>query len=161
GDLRTSADIAFIFKQDSYVCSERYLGPVQFGKHLYDLIDDMNPEEAKCAEFLDQLPEVECWVRNPVRYGFSLPTSTDKFYPDFICRLKDSRYLVVEYKNEKDWSNDDSKEKRMVGEAWERASEGQCLFIMPLGMANDLNEIRAKVSQGLTGVTTGGQIEIR
>jgi type III restriction enzyme len=45
-----------------------------------------------------------------------LPTSSDRFYPDFVAKLEDGRILVVEYKDEHLWSNDDSKEKRALGE---------------------------------------------
>jgi len=31
-------------------------------------------------------------------HSFWLQTSTDKFYPDFVCKLKDGRVVVVEYK---------------------------------------------------------------
>lgn len=31
------------------------------------------------------------------------------------------------------WSNDDSKEKRILGELWASRSEGRCLFVMPKG----------------------------
>jgi len=72
-----------------------------------------------------------------------LQTSTDKFYPDFVCLLNDVRYLVVEYKGEDRWSDDDSKEKREIGELWEARSEGLCLFIMPKG--KDFEAIRAKI----------------
>jgi type III restriction enzyme len=76
-------------------------------------------------------------------HAFWLQTSTDRFYPDFVCQLNDGRYLVIEYKNEKDWSNDDSKEKRDLGELWEARSGGKCLFIMPKG--KDFAAIRAKI----------------
>jgi type III restriction enzyme len=95
----------------------------------------MNGEEAECAAFIDGLKEVEYWVRNVERsdYSFWLPTSSDKFYPDFVVQLKDNRILVVEYKGERDWSTDDSKEKRIVGELWAERSRGRCLFVMPKG----------------------------
>jgi hypothetical protein len=32
---------------------------------------------------------------------------------------------------------------------------------MPEGLKNNLNEIQAVIKEGLTGVTTGGQVEIR
>jgi type III restriction enzyme len=39
-------------------------------------------------------------VRNVERKptSFSLPTSRQRFYPDFVCQLNDERILVVEYK---------------------------------------------------------------
>jgi type III restriction enzyme len=45
-------------------------------------------------------------------HALRLPTPTGKFYSDFVAKLKDGRYLVVEYKG-KDWKdNIDSTEKK-------------------------------------------------
>ena len=103
-------------------------------------------EECDCAVFLDQLDAVKYWVRNLERRpesSFWLPTSTDRFYPDFVARLTDGRILVVEFKGEHLWSNDDSREKRAVGEVWADWSNGACLFVMPKGP--DWGAIEAKV----------------
>jgi type III restriction enzyme len=80
--------------------------------------------------------DVEVWVRNLERRvdsSFWLQTSTDRFYPDFVALLNDGRILVVEFKGEHLWSNDDSKEKRAVGELWAERSNGKCIFVMPKG----------------------------
>jgi type III restriction enzyme len=80
------------------------------------------------------LDEVNFWVRNLVRWpgqSFWLQTSTDKFYPDFVCKLNDDRILVVEYKGGHLW-NDESKEKKALGELWTMRSGGACLFGMPI-----------------------------
>ena len=124
-------------------------GQHSFQKHYYPVVGELKPtgEEYQCAQYLDSRSEVETWVRNLERrpkYSFWLQTSTDKFYPDFVCLLKDGRYLVVEYKGEDRWSNDDSKEKRQIGQIWEERSDGKCLFIMPKGP--DFQSIRAKLS---------------
>ena len=89
-------------------------------------------EEFECARYIDTLDEVAYWVRNPERSSkaFSLQTATDRFYPDFVCRLQDGRYLVVEYKGEVYRTTDDSKEKNSLGELWEKRSNGTCLFLM-------------------------------
>jgi len=76
--------------------------------------------------------------------SFWLQTSTDKFYPDFVCLLADGRILVVEYKNATDWSNDDSKEKRALGELWAERSGGTCVFYMPKG-SKDVVTITSKI----------------
>ncbi len=70
--------------------------------------------------------------------------ATDWFYLDFICLLHDGRVLAVEYKGNHLVGNDDSGEKRAVGEVWESRSKGRCLFIMPDG--TDLEAIRRKVA---------------
>ncbi|MBC8458914.1 MAG: hypothetical protein H8D67_13045 [Deltaproteobacteria bacterium] len=71
-------------------------------------------------------------MRNPVRrprYSFWLQTSTDKFYPDFVCKLKDERVVVVEYKGGHLW-NDETREKKALGELWSKRSACTCLFVM-------------------------------
>jgi len=63
--------------------------------------------------------------------SFRLQTSTDWFYPDFVCKLKDGRILVVEYKGKDRFDSADSEEKRAVGAVWAARSGGRCLFAMP------------------------------
>ena len=102
--------------------------------------------EFLCAQFIDQMEEVDFWVRNLDRQpvlSFWLQTSTDKFYPDFACKLKDGRYLVVEYKGADRYSNDDSKEKRRLGDLWALRSNGTCLFVMP--KSKDWDAIKSAV----------------
>lgn len=73
------------------------------------------------------------WVRNLERQpvaSFWLPTSTDRFYPDFVAQLNDGRILVVEYKGAHLFNGDDAKEKRTIGEVWAAASKGRCRFVM-------------------------------
>jgi type III restriction enzyme len=116
-----------------------------FSKHFYPKVGDLDDkgEEFLCAQFIDQMEEVDFWVRNLDRQpalSFWLQTATDKFYPDFVCKLRDGRYLVVEYKGADRWSNDDSKEKRRLGELWALRSNGACLFVMPKG--NEWDAVR-------------------
>ncbi len=144
-----SPDHCFSFEPHRYPYNTRYTGPYQFQKHYYPDVGDLKSDgqEVQCAQFIDMLPEVKFWVRNLERkpqHSFWLQTSTDRFYPDFVCLLNDGRYLVVEYKGLQLWSADDAREKREIGELWEARSGGQCLFIMPKGP--DLNAIRAKLS---------------
>ena len=92
--------------------------------------------------------EVKDWVRNLVRRpgsSFWLPTSTDKFYPDFVVFLHDGRILMVEYKGGYIADNADSKEKKAVGELW-AAKSGGCLFVMPI--AKDWEAIRRCIAKG-------------
>ena len=109
----------------------------KFKKHFCTEIGELknSGEEYQCAAHLDNMPEIEGWVRNLSRSvnSFWLPTSSDKFYPDFVCRLNDGRILVVEYKGELFYSTDDSEEKRAIGEMWAKLSGGKCLFVMPKG----------------------------
>ena len=90
----------------------------------------MDNEGAECAAFIDSLDEVEYWVRNLDRedYSFWLPTSTDRFYPDFVVQLRDGRILVVEYKGGYLADTPDTKEKDIIGQIWASKSKGRCLF---------------------------------
>ncbi|CAM3708383.1 DEAD/DEAH box helicase [Vibrio aquimaris] len=114
-----------------------YSGRYKFTKHYFpqNLIEDLKAdgEEFDCAVAIDGLHQVKYWIRNLVRRdhaSFWLPLAHNKFYPDFICELKDGRMLVVEYKGKNSETNDDSAEKRAIGDKWAELSDGQCLFIM-------------------------------
>lgn len=148
--IQVSPELCFTFAPDDYPASSFYDG--RFGKcvwkrHYYDEVGNFDSkEEFECAQFIDQLDEIECWVRNLERRensSFWLQTSTDKFYPDFVCKLKDGMFLVIEYKGLDRWTTDDSKEKRKLGEIWEKLSNGKCLFIMPKG--KDFDAIKGKL----------------
>jgi type III restriction enzyme len=65
-----------------------------------------------------------------------------------MCKLQNGRYLVVEYKGADRWSNDDSREKRQLGELWERRSTGACFFVMPKGA--DLEAIGNKIVEAVS-----------
>ncbi len=138
GKISVSAEQVFTFDPDRYPA--RFVCPrsEDFQRHYHRQVGELGEkgEEFECALFLDAQPEIETWVRNLERQpekSFWLPTATDRFYPDFICKLKDARILVVEYKGEDRWSNDDSKEKRRLGELWAERSAGRCVFVMPNG----------------------------
>ena len=144
-----SPNHCFSFEPHNYGYNTRYTGAYQFKKHYYADVGDLKSkgEEFQCAQFIDTLPQVKYWVRNLERKplcSFWLQTSTDKFYPDFVCLLKDGRYLVVESKGDHFWTAADAREKREIGKLWEKRSGGKCLFIMPKGP--DFDAIRAKLS---------------
>jgi type III restriction enzyme len=150
--LVVTPDVCFSFDPNlmNYPYPQDSLHPGQhsFKKHYYPTVGDLKAkgEEFECAQFIDTRPEIKIWLRNlegRERHSFWLQTSTDRFYPDFVCLLYDGRYLVVEYKGEDRWSNDDSKEKRAIGKVWEERSDGKCLFVMPKG--KDLAAIQAKL----------------
>ncbi len=134
---RIDARFEFRFPESNYPAKTRYNGRYTFTKHFYgppgDLQDDNDSEETRCAIALDQSPDVKQWIRNLERQpatSFWLPTSTDRFYPDFVAELNDGRLLVIEYKGAHLLSNDDSREKRDIGLVWALASGGQCVFAM-------------------------------
>ena len=130
------------FRTMSYEPSWLYEGGFQFIKHYFGAkpgeLEELTQggklkEEFQCAQFLDGLPEVDFWTRNlsGKSTSFRLQTSTDWFYPDFVCQLVDGRSLVVEYKGKDRYDNLDSEEKRAVGAVWASRSGGRCLFAMP------------------------------
>lgn len=132
--FETSTDIALIFEEQSYAYNQPYKGATKFNNHYFSIIGDLKPdgEEFRCAVFLDQHPKVRYWVRNVDRKpnAFSLALPNGNFYPDFVAMLTDGRYLVVEYKGKHLAS--DAATKRKVGEQYAEASNGQCLFAMPM-----------------------------
>ncbi|MBN8726521.1 MAG: DEAD/DEAH box helicase family protein [Xanthomonadales bacterium] len=137
GQVRLDAITGFHFDPQRYPARWLYSGRWRFGKHFYPLPGELKPEndaeETACAIELDRLPQVRHWVRNLERQpdaAFWLPTSTDRFYPDFVAELDDGRLFVVEYKGGDRISNDDSREKDHIGRVWAGASNGRCVFLM-------------------------------
>ncbi len=136
-NFAVSEKCRFTFPPDAYPCAQKYQGQ-PFKKHYHAIVGEMNGEEIKCARFLDDRPEVKWWIRNLGGPGhqdtsFWLQTSKDRFYPDFVALLDDGRCLAVEYKNALDYTNEDSQEKRIIGELWQERSAGRCLFVMTKG----------------------------
>lgn len=135
-DVLTTYDFSYEFKADNYPARPPYYsGGYDFNKHFYPQIEDMKSkgEEFDCAQIIDLMPDVKHWVRNLVRRdaaSFSLPLAHGNFFPDFIVELNDGRILIVEYKGEAYKTNDDSAEKRLVGDLWAKHSRGNCLFLM-------------------------------
>ena len=150
-DVLTTYDFSYEFKADNYPTRPPYYsGSYAFDKHYYPQIEDMKSsgEEFDCAQTIDLLPQVKHWVRNLVRRGeasFSLPLAHTNFYPDFIVELQDGRILVVEYKGKPYETNDDSAEKRMVGELWASHSQGQCLFLMAVKKDDKGQDVRQQI----------------
>ena len=126
-----SPNIKKIFEPENYPAKSFYKGHVQFEKHFYPTVGDMNPEEILCAQFIDANQNVATWIRNIEReplYSFWLPTHADKFYPDFVVKLTDGTYAAVEYKGKHLASNEDTAEKISVGELWQRNRGGKFLL---------------------------------
>jgi len=140
---------AFSFPEN-YPASTLYQGRLRYQKHYYPQIAAMNQEEEQCAVALDKHEQVQHWVRNLERqleHAFSLPTSSDWFYPDFVAQLHDGRILVVEYKGEHLKGSDDSKEKEMVGIAWAKISGN--LFHLAVKKDDQGRDVTAQLRQVL------------
>jgi type III restriction enzyme len=134
---------AFRFVDGAYPATNVYRGSYRFSKHYFGshmvhylperTTTGKLKEEFLCAQAIDTCPQVKHWVRNipkQEKSSFWLPTSTDYFYPDFVAELTDGRLLVIEYNGADRWSDDDSKEKRLIGRKWQDESQGRCLFLM-------------------------------
>jgi len=148
GALEVDPTFCFTFDSVNYPANRFYEGPIRFRKHYYLHPAHMNLEEAACAAFIDTHAEVDYWVRNLERsdHSFWLPTSTDRFYPDFVVSLKDERILVVEYKGAIWREIPDSDEKEKIGQLWAARSKGRCLFLL-VGKS----DFEAKISEAIVG----------
>jgi type III restriction enzyme len=143
----------FVWKPGQYPVRDPYVGNVVFKKHYFETIHGLRPrgEEEACARAIDDLREVKHWVRNidrQERFSFWLPTATDYFYPDFVAELEDGRLLVVEYKGAHLVDNVDTGEKRAVGQAWARASDGQGIFVIVQKKLGDM-DVRAQLRHAI------------
>ncbi len=129
--VKTDFNYSIDFTGKKYDPPTPYRG-TEFNKHYFAQVGDMNKEEVECARIIDNLPEVEYWVRNIERhsYSFFLPMANANFYPDFVALLKDGRVFAIEYKGKHLVTNDDSKNKNTIGQLWEKTSNGKCLFLM-------------------------------
>ena len=157
--LELSFDDGFKFFDGVYGDVPKYSGNYKFSRHFMgpDHVPafDGAPggEEEQCAMVIDSFPGVKYWTRNVARHAksFSLPTSTDKFYPDFIALMEDGRLLVVEYKGQ-DRAPDnssDAREKQLIGEVWARTSGGKAVFVMATMERKDPNEICHTIRKAL------------
>jgi len=134
--VRVGGDYVFNYDPNNYPRREVCPRSKEFTKHYYEQVgeldDEINREEFMCAMLIDGQDGVEWWVRNLERqplHSFWLQTSTDKFYPDFVCKLKTGKILVVEYKGGH-LDNKDTDEKERLGILWADRSAGHCLFLM-------------------------------
>ena len=145
-------NIAFTFNPTFYPVQKLHTGSTQFTKHFYPQVGYMNSEEIFCAQCIDANPKVATWIRNIEReptYSFWLQTHKDKFYPDFVIMLKDGTFAAVEYKGEVYKTNDDSKEKNMLGEIWAENSNGLCKFLMAVNRDDKGRDLTTQITDFL------------
>ena len=151
---RVESDIAFTFDNENYHPTTPYTGDKVFGKHFYREVGYMNSEETFCAQCIDANPHVETWIRNldgDAEKFFWLQTHTDKFYPDFVVKLTDGTFAAVEYKGEVYKTNDDSREKELLGELWATESDGLCKFIMAVKRDERGRDLSTQLNEFLGG----------
>ena len=159
------APYQFRFDPNRYTPKRPY-DPIEggrdFKKHFYPIIHDLHAktstgreaEEFRCAVAIDTCVYVKRWVRNIEQspYSFRLPTSDDYFYPDFVAELSDGRIFVVEYKGKDRESNEDSKEKALIGELWEKKSRGRGIFLMASSTDAVGRNVEAQISDKIKGI---------
>ncbi len=136
--VSVSDQYAFDFHLHAYAPNRDYdgrFGYFDFRKHFYGRIGDFDSkEEFECAVWLDikaQRGEIEFWMRNLVRKegcSFFLQKGDGRFYPDFLCQLKNGKVLAVEYKGSNGWT--DAEDDRLIGGLWAEMSGGHCRFVM-------------------------------
>ena len=154
-----SDQFVYEFSPESYPSRQPYYsGRYKFQKHFFpqNLIEDLKAtgEEYECAKAIDGLPEIKYWIRNLVRRNkasFWLPLAHSKFYPDFVCELTDGRMLVLEYKGDAYVTNDDSAEKRAIGNKWAEMSDEKCLFLMAVEQDDKGRDVRQQILEILKG----------
>lgn len=145
---RLSLGSDFNFPKE-YPANVYYEGNFRYKKHYHESVSEMNGEEAECALNIDGHPDVEFWIRNLERtekFAYWLQTSTDKFYPDFVVKLKNGCIVLVEYKRPDLYDTPDSREKRNIGEYFESVSNGKCRFVMLKGKEWEKLNRRLKIS---------------
>ena len=133
--VSTSFADGFAFDNRAYPAAWPYSGAYQFKKHFFGDVGELGSkgEEFECATLLDTLPQVKYWIRNlstRSQTSFWLPTSTDRFYPDFVALLEDGRIFVLEYKGADRVDTGDTKEKTNIGQLWADKSVGKGVFLM-------------------------------
>jgi type III restriction enzyme len=155
--VRVGGGYNFVYDPNAYPARWNCKRSGDFTNHYYDKVGELEtetekrntPEEFLCAQYIDEQPGIEWWVRNldkqPV-HSFWLQTSTDKFYPDFVAKLLNGKILVVEYKGEDRSTNDDTKEKERLGKLWEERSGGLCFFEMVKG-PGELRKIQESIKK--------------
>lgn len=134
-EAHLSADTTMerVFSAGHYAWDWQYNGFVRLKRHFYPQIGNLKSdgEEFRCAEYIaNHMQGVRDWIRNVEKKpsSFSLPTSSDRFYPDFLIRLDTGGIIAAEYKGAHLATGKDSEEKQRIGELWERRSGGHCAF---------------------------------
>lgn len=157
--VEISFDEGKLFFDDMYADVTKYRGMYKFKNHFmgpdevpyFDGKD--GGEEVQCALVLDIFPDLKYWARNVSRHinSFYLPTSTDKFYPDFVALTNDDRLLIVEYKGKDRTPEEsrDSREKELIGQQWAKASKNKGVFVMVTMERGDPKEIRNQITFAL------------
>jgi type III restriction enzyme len=153
-NVATSFGDGFAFDKLSYPAAWPYRGAYLFQKHFFGEVGELGSkgEEFECAKLLDTLPQVRYWIRNlstRPQTSFWLPTSTDRFYPDFVAQLQDGRIFVLEYKGADRIDTGDTKEKTNIGQLWADKSQGNSVFLMAQMQDEQGRGLKAQIESAL------------
>ena len=145
----------FAFDKRPYPAAWFYQGAYRFQKHFFGRVGELESkgEEFECARTIDTLPQIKHWIRNLAtrpQTSFWLPTSTDRFYPDFVAELQDGRVLVIEYKGEYLMGTKDTDEKTNIGQLWAEKSQGKGVFVMAEKRDAQGRDTRAQILVAIT-----------
>jgi type III restriction enzyme len=154
--VETSSEYAFNFPSAN-PARGHYSGRYQFSdKHFYARVGEFdNDDEFECAQAIDRNHEIQRWVRNvPASGMFRLPLANGFFYPDFAAELRDGRILAIEYKGAHLIEHEAP--KRVVGELWEKQSNGRALFLW--AVAQDQDPRRRDVYRQLDDKISGSRL---
>ena len=137
------------YRSTNYAFVNHFMGPDEVP--VFDGTE--GGEEEQCALVIDGLSGMKYWTRNVSRHpnSFFLPTSTDKFYPDFVARMDDRRLLVVEYKGADRTAKEsrDTREKDLIGKTWAQASRGKAVFVIATIEKRDPLSARRQIASAL------------
>ena len=126
-DFAANPAQACVFGNPDYYLPNKTCLEYKFDKHLFRTVGHLNTDELAVAKILDQMPQVDVWVRNldqDRNAGFWLPYPEDSaFFPDFVAQLQNGKILVLEVKGEH-LENIQAADKRKVLELWGRATGG-------------------------------------
>ena len=152
--VATSFADGFAFDNRPYPAAWSYSGAYQFKKHFFGSVGELasTGEEFECAKLLDTLSAVTFWIRNlsaRPQTSFWLPTSTDRFYPDFVALLENGRIFVLEYKGEHLITADEAKEKINVGQLWADESDGKGVFLMAQERDEEVRSLKDQITAAL------------
>jgi type III restriction enzyme len=136
-NVYVDAAASHLFSPYKYPYTYRYEG-LPLPRHFYPVIGNLHNkgEEYQCARTIANTKGIKTWIRNlsgAPDASFWIQTSTDKFYPDFVCKLTNGKNLVVEYKAASYGDKADTDEKERLGQLWAARSNGSCLFLMIRG----------------------------
>ena len=136
----------YIFPESTLIYNDQ-THYTHYKKHLYMGIPEMNSEERLVADELEKSDTVWWWCRNKevAGYFFLQGWKKNKFYPDFIVRLKNKSksYVIIEYKGKHLQENVDTLYKNQLGEYWSLITGNKFIMVN----RNEIQNIRNKLSR--------------